>query len=239
MSLVDWLTSDENVQTWRRFVVSQFIDNLMRTSEYVGSSRFERSPDPLEAPRPVNTSFSLRTSDLRHEDELAADDEWSEVESSDGQQRASNTPVEPIKGSNAEKPIRLSSNNRHRHTRSALHIKWKQRCANRLDVIRSHYEQSWKLKQASSIDSPLSSSITPSLFYSRLKMSIPFPEILPIVAFFFSSSSGLTPRTRRAIYRYFWAYPYPFSFLVFSHFFSFWFCAIDYADLSAFVCTFN
>ena len=98
MPSVDWLTSDENVQTWRRFVVSQFIDNLMRTSEYVGSSRFERSPDALEAPRPVNTSFSLRTSDLRHEDELAADDEWSEVESSDGQQRASNTLVEPIKG---------------------------------------------------------------------------------------------------------------------------------------------
>ena len=100
MSSFDWLTSDENVQinTRQRFVVSQFIDNLLRTSEYVGSSRFERSPDALGVPRPVNTSFSPRTSDLRHEDELAADDEWSEVDSSDGQQRASNTPVEPNKG---------------------------------------------------------------------------------------------------------------------------------------------
>ena len=34
-----------------------------------------------------------------------------------------------------------------------------------------------------SIDSPLSSFITPSLFHSRLE-NFPFPQIIPTVAFF-------------------------------------------------------
>ena len=57
----------------------------------------------------------------------------------------------------------------------------------------------WHFFHFSSIDSPLSSSITPSLFHSRLKIFL-FLQILPIVASF--SSSGLTPQIPRNVYRY-------------------------------------
>ena len=64
-----------------------------------------------------------------------------------------------------------------------------------------------------SIDSPLSPSITPSLFHSPLK------------TFLFCSPFSLTLRIPRTVYQYFWAYP----FLLFSFFqlFSCWFCVAD------------
>ena len=57
----------------------------------------------------------------------------------------------------------------------------------------------------SSIDSPLSSSITPSLFHSRLKTFLFYKSFPPQPTF---SSPGLTPWIPRTVYRYFWAYPF-------------------------------
>ena len=57
-----------------------------------------------------------------------------------------------------------------------------------------------------SIDSPLSSSTTPSLVHSRFKTFLFCKSFLPKSSF---SSPGLTPRT---VYRYFWAYPFFSSF---------------------------
>jgi len=54
----------------------------------------------------------------------------------------------------------------------------------------------------SSINSPLLSSITPSLFHSRLKTFLFWKSFPPQPSF---SSSGLTQRTD---YRHFWAYPF-------------------------------
>ena len=57
-----------------------------------------------------------------------------------------------------------------------------------------------------SIDSPLSSSITPSLFHSKLKTFLFCKSFPPQPSF---SSSGLTSRMiRRTVYRYFWSYPF-------------------------------
>jgi len=63
-----------------------------------------------------------------------------------------------------------------------------------------------------SINSPLSSSITPSLFHSRLKTSL--LQILPTVAFLFFFRTDSTDS--RTVYRYFW--PYPFLVFLFSTF---------------------
>jgi len=57
-----------------------------------------------------------------------------------------------------------------------------------------------------SIDSPLSSSITPSLFHSKLKTFLFCKSFPPQPSF---SSSGLTSRMiRRTVYRYLWSYPF-------------------------------
>jgi len=75
-------------------------------------------------------------------------------------------------------------------------------------------QQSCIVSSISSIDSPLSSPITPPLFHSRLK-TCTFCESFPPWPSF--SSSRLTPRIPRTVYRY----PF-FYFLVFSlsfHFF--------------------
>jgi len=68
-------------------------------------------------------------------------------------------------------------------------------------------QQSCIVSSTSSIDSPLSSSITPPLFHSRLK-TCTFCESFPPWPSF--SSSRLTPRIPRTVYRY----PF-FYFLVF------------------------
>ena len=55
------------------------------------------------------------------------------------------------------------------------------------------------------IDSPLSSSITPSLFHSRLETF--FLQILSSIAFLFFSRTDSTDYLR-TVYQYFWAYPF-------------------------------
>jgi len=78
------------------------------------------------------------------------------------------------------------------------------------DVSRIYLDlQFWLTSSIGSIDSPLSSSTTPSLLHSRFKTFLFCKSFLPKSSF---SSPGLTPRT---VYRYFWAYPF------FLHFFSF------------------
>ena len=69
-------------------------------------------------------------------------------------------------------------------------------------------------------------SIDPSLFHCRLK-TFRFSKSFPLQPFF--SSSGLTPRIRRIVYRYFWAQAYPFFTFYFFCFplFSCWFRAVD------------
>jgi len=54
--------------------------------------------------------------------------------------------------------------------------------------------------------------------------NFPFLQILPTVAFFFSS--GLTPRIPLTVYRYFWAYTF-FTRYFFPPLFSCWFRAVD------------
>jgi len=74
-----------------------------------------------------------------------------------------------------------------------------------------------------SIDSPLSSTITPSLFHSRLKTSLFCKSFPPQPTF---SSPGLNPRIPRTVYRYFWAYPFLLFSLPVLHCYSSWFTLI-------------
>ena len=86
------------------------------------------------------------------------------------------------------------------------------------------YEWHFGTSSIGSIDSPLSSFITPHSFIPGLKP--PFLQILPTVPSF--SSLGLTPRIPRTVYWYFWT-NLNFAFLVFFffHYISFWLRAAD------------
>ena len=83
--------------------------------------------------------------------------------------------------------------------------------------------QSPRFQLACSHDSPLLSSITTSLFHCGLKTFLFCKSFTPQPFSSYSPScfSGLTPRTPRTVYRYFWAYVFSVSF------FSSWFRAVD------------